>query len=180
MTQKEHEREVSCKTLPSLKIGAWNVRGCGSESKRCVIAKVFEERSLDVLAVCETKLKGKGEVWFGNVRGWKSGVGGGHGREGVALFLGDRLSECVTEIREVSSRVMWVKIRFGGELWAFVSVYGPGSERSEEEREEFWGLLNETVECIVVVLGDLNARVGDDPIEGVIGNWGCQGGMKTV
>lgn len=39
------------------------------------------------------------------------------------------------ELKEVSSRMMWVKIKFGSEVWVFVSLYGPGSEISEEERE---------------------------------------------
>ena len=54
----------------------------------------------------------------------------------------------------------------GRECWAFVSAYGRGCEGSDEERDEFW---NEFTRCVgdlstrnyVVVLGDLNARVGD-------------------
>ena len=40
----------------------------------------------------------------------------------------------VVEYREVSARLMLVKFKFGGEFWVFISAYGPGSERSEEER----------------------------------------------
>ena len=48
----------------------------------------------------------------------------------------------------------------------FISVYVPGSERSEEEIEEFWIGLSEPVRSFgmnesVVVLGDLNAKVGN-------------------
>ena len=47
-----------------------------------------------------------------------------------------------------------------------ISVYLPGSERSEEEIEEFWSELSECVGSFcrnewMVVLGDLNARVGN-------------------
>ena len=35
----------------------------------------------------------------------------------------------------MSSRLMWVRARMGGECWTFVSAYGLGCERSEEERE---------------------------------------------
>ena len=55
----------------------------------------------------------------------------------------------------------------------FISTYGPGSENSEEDIDEFW---NEPSECVgsfgrnesVVVLGDLNARVGNEVIEGIL------------
>ena len=62
----------------------------------------------------------------------------------------------------------------------FISAYGPGSERSEEEREEFWSELSECVGSFgrnesVVVLGDLNARVGSEVIEGIVGQYGVPG-----
>ena len=45
--------------------------------------------------------------------------------------------EVVVEHREVSERLTWVKVKFGGEVLVFVIAYGPGSERNEEEREAF-------------------------------------------
>ena len=51
----------------------------------------------------------------------------------------------------------------------FISAYGPGSEKSEEEIQEFWNELSECVGSLsfgnnvsVVVLEDLNARVEND------------------
>ena len=83
----------------------------------------------------------------------------------------------VVEWKEVSSRLMWVRVRMGRECWAFVSAYGPGCERSEEERDEFWNELTRCVDGLstrnyVVVFGDLNARVGDGELEGVVGKYG--------
>ena len=62
----------------------------------------------------------------------------------------------------------------------FVSAYGPGCERSEEERELFWNELTRRVDGLsrrnyVVVLGDLNARVGAGEVEGVVGKYGVPG-----
>ena len=53
-------------------------------------------------------------------------------------------------------------------------------QRSEEGQDEFW---NEFTRCVdglstrnyVVVLGDLNARVGDGEVEGVVGKYGVPG-----
>ena len=162
----------------TLVLGCLNVRGCSTiESKRCEIGRVFVERKMDVLGLCETKMKGKGEAEFGEVKGRISGVERGRAREGVALLLSERMRRRVVAWKEVSSRMMWVKIRIGRECWAFVSVYGPGSERTEEEREGFWSELSDCVESLrkssyVVVLGDLNARVGDEEIEGIMGKYG--------
>ena len=158
-----------------------NVRGCSTiESKRCEIGDIFVRRKMDVLALCETKMKGKGEVMFGGMTGRISGPERGRAREGVALILNKWMSKLVVEWKEVSSRLMWVRVRLGRECWAFISAYGPGSERSEEERAAFWNELEDCVDSLsrrnyVVVLGDLNARVGVGEIEGVLGRYGVPG-----
>ena len=141
---------------------------------------MFQRRKFDVLALCETKMKGTGEVAFGEVIGRISGVKDGHAREGVGLILSEWMKELVVEWKEVSSRLLWVRIRLGRECWAFISAYGPGCERSEEEQDVFW---NELANCVdglsrrnyVVVMGDLNARVGIREIEGVVGKYGVPG-----
>ena len=61
-----------------------------------------------------------------------------------------------------------------------MSAYGSGCERSEEEGEEFWNELTRCVDDLstrnyVVVMGDLNARVGDGEVEGVVGKYGVPG-----
>ena len=161
-------------------MGSLNVRGCSSiESKRCEIGCMFGRRGMDVLALCETKMKGK-EVAFGEVTGRVFGVERGRAREGVALLLSEWMGNKVVEWKEVSCRLMWVRVRMGRECWAFVSAYGPGCERSEEERDEFWDDLTRCVDGLstrnyVVVLGDLNARVGDGEVEGVVGKYGVPG-----
>ena len=101
-----------------------------------------------------SKLKGKGEVSFVEVVG--------RVRERVALLLSDRLMRCVIEWKEVLSRLMWDRGKIETESWEFISAYGPSSEKSEEEIEEFWNELSECVGSFgrnesVVVLGDLNA-----------------------
>ncbi len=77
-----------------MKIDAFNVRGCSaSESKRMEIGDMFERRRMDLLALNETKLKGRGEVMFGCVKGRKSGVLGGRAREGVALLVSEKVKK---------------------------------------------------------------------------------------
>ena len=98
----------------------------------------------------------------------------------MALLLSEWMVNKVVEWKEVSSRLMWVRVRMGRECWAFVSAYGLGCERSEEERDEFWNELTRCVDGLstrnyVAVLGDLNARVGDGELEGVVGKYGVSG-----
>ena len=90
----------------SLNIGVFNVRGCNpNEVKKSEIGEMFLRRRLDVCARSESKLKGKGEVMFGEVRA--SGVKEGRAKKGMALLLSGCLLRCAVEWKEVSSRLMW-------------------------------------------------------------------------
>ena len=63
------------KSPQSLNIGAFNVPGCSTnEVKKGEIGKMFLRRRFDMCALSETKLKGKGEVMFGEVVCRVSGV----------------------------------------------------------------------------------------------------------
>ena len=57
-----------------------------NEEKKGEIGEMFLRRRLDVCALSETKLKGKGEVMFGEVVGRVSGVAVGRAREGMASW----------------------------------------------------------------------------------------------
>ena len=70
---------------------------------------------------------------FGEVTGRVSGVEREKAREGLALLLSEWMVNEMVEWKEVSSTLMWVRVRMGRECWAFVSAYGPGCKRSEEE-----------------------------------------------
>ena len=84
--QRLHERGGVTGRLTSprtLVVGFSNVCGCSTiESKRCENGCMFGRKGMDVLVLCETKMKGKGEVVFGEVTGGVSGVEIG-GRERV-------------------------------------------------------------------------------------------------
>ena len=61
--QRPHERRGVAGRLTSpqtLVVGCLNVRGCSTiESKRCEVGCMFGRRGMDVLALRETKMKGK-------------------------------------------------------------------------------------------------------------------------
>ena len=157
------------------------MQGCNDPAKRECVGRLFEERKLDVLVLSETKLKGTGEKNFGNVVGRVSGVNvNERAREGVGIIVGEAWKGCVREWKEVSSRLMYVRMKVGVDIYVIVGAYGPGSEKDKVERENFWSDLGELVgsfenDEIVCVLGDLNARVGNNKVQGVIGEYGVPG-----
>ncbi len=62
-------------------------------AKEWRLGDLFERRRMDILALNETKMKGRGEVMFGCVKGIKSGVVGGRAREGVALLVSEKVNK---------------------------------------------------------------------------------------
>ena len=161
------------KSEKSPNIGVFNVRGCSTnELKKGEIGKMTLKRRLDVYALSETKLKWRGDdrqVMFGEVwaeyRGWREG---GRGKGSL---------RCVVKWKGVSSNLIWVRVKIERERWVFISTYGPGGERSEEEIEKFWCELSECAGRFgmnesVVVLGTLNAREGNEVIGGIVGQHG--------
>ncbi|MCP4269036.1 MAG: hypothetical protein GY777_26265 [Candidatus Brocadiaceae bacterium] len=98
----------------TLTLGALNVRGCSTiVDKRSEIGAMFVRRKMDVLALNETKMKGTGEREFGDGIGRVSGVVNGRAREGVALLVSERMQDFVKEWKEVSARLMWVRMELG-------------------------------------------------------------------
>ena len=76
------------------KVGCLNVRGVNREGKKEEVGEMFKSRSLDLLAVSETKLKGEGEVMFGGYKGVISGVSEKvRAREGVGIVISEVYEE---------------------------------------------------------------------------------------
>ena len=91
-----------------MKIACLNVQGCNDPAKRECVGRLFEERGLDVLVLSETKLRGRGERAFGSAMGRVSGVSSGRAKEGVCIIVREEWKRCVSEWKEVSSRLMYV------------------------------------------------------------------------
>ena len=121
------------------------MQGLNDPAKRECVGRLFEERGLDVLVMSETKLRGKGERSFGKVVGRVSGVSESErwAREGVGIIVGEEWKGCVKEWKEISSRLMYVRMIVGESKYVIVGAYGPGSERKKDERESFWFDLGE-------------------------------------
>ena len=113
-----------------MKIACLNVQGCNDPAKRECVGRLFEERKLVVLVLSETKLKGTGEKNFGNVVGRVSGVDvNERAREGVGIIVGEAWKGCVREWKEVSSRLMYVRMKVGMDNYVIVGAYGPVQRR---------------------------------------------------
>ena len=73
-------KEVRVKPPPIPKYWCFLCAGCSKNEVKGEITKMFLRRRLVVCALSETKLKGRGEVMFGEVVCWVSSVERGRGK----------------------------------------------------------------------------------------------------
>ena len=98
-----------------------------------MVVDMFEERNLDILGLCETKVKGRGvQDWEGE-RVIVSGVSERcRTKEAVSILVTERLWASVKEHECVGSRIVWVRMKLGSERIVVVCAYAPGMEKKPE------------------------------------------------
>ena len=179
-----------------LRVVAWNANGIREEGKRREMIETARRKNVDVLAVTETHLKGKGWLGDGDDDGggiWQGVEGGvvwggldekykGRSKGGVAIIVSKRIVGGIKEYGWSGPRVVWLRGKIGMIRYVWVCAYAPVNERTKkgkEERDDFWKGLNDCLRGFesderVILMGDMNGKVGDERIEGVVGEWGCQ------
>ena len=95
-------------------------------------------------------------------------------------MVNEHVCICIRVIRRINSRIMYAGICIKKEFWTVIVVYALGMERLEEERDVFWEELKRCIDAYedrgkVLIIGDMNVRVGDSEVEGVVGKFGVSG-----
>jgi hypothetical protein len=134
------------------------------------VVEMLTRRRVDICCVQEVQYKGEGCKVFGDdterYKFWWSGEKK-EKRGGVGILLRGDLEKDVVEVQRMSSRIMSIKMILGGKVCHVVSSYAPQGGRPEEEKVEFWGILDDSIgripeEDLLILGGDLNGHVGKD------------------
>ena len=88
-------------------------------------------------------------------------------QRGVALILNKTAQNALLGYNPISPRIISARFEIQTGSLTIIQVYAPNTANSEEEIEEFYNLLQATIEKaprkdILIVMGDLNAKVGSD------------------
>nr|CAH7736536.1 unnamed protein product [Callosobruchus chinensis] len=158
-------------------MATWNIRSIANKERELV--QEFEKMNLDILAITETKKKGKGirELEGGHIMIYSGVPMENRAAEGVGFIIRKNLLQQLVKYDYVSERILRIEMRLEEEKeTTLVVAYGPNEDERVQQKEEFWEKLSETVEDSrhrVVVLGDFNSRVGKSHNTGdVIGHHG--------
>ena len=160
-----------------LKVGTLNVRGLNGENgitKRQHLTKVMQDERLDILLLTETQgntscIESHNDFTFF----FSSDIQPGRSdREhaGVGIVIHRRMKPFLYEVKQISGRIMAIRLRSFGTNITFICGYAPHSGHTTAVKEDFYDRLhlicNEITEHVFIG-GDFSARLQYRYLEGV-------------
>ena len=155
----------------NLMIGCWNVRTLLQTGSQGITLRSLYDYGVDITCLSETRLPESGarrlrvpgvdvDYWL-----YHSGPSDNSGLHGVGLALSHRAHDALVAWNPVSSRIIMARFRSKPFNLTVIGVYAPTSSHDSPVKDEFYQLLQTTVDNvprrdILIVAGDWNARVG--------------------
>ena len=147
--------------------------------KAAQVARKMERYRLDLMGQSEIRWTGAGSIKMRN--GYTmiyAGEKSEHQR-GVAIMMSQDTQKSLIEWTAVSSRIITARFYSRFKNTTVIQAYAPTNESTDDEKDDFYEQLHATFDTcnrhdIVIVMGDLNAKVGHDnkDMEGIMGKQG--------
>jgi exonuclease III len=151
-----------------MRFGTWNIKSLNG--KKVVIVREMEKYRLELLGLSEVKKKGSGEKRLekGFILRYSGVPAINRAKEGVGVIVSDELDKRVIIWNPVSSRIITLEFVLEEEKITLIQVYAPTEDAIAQEKEQFFDELKREVDITeekerkVLLMGDLNVRVGND------------------
>ena len=141
--------------------------------KTAQLTKEMRRLNLTILGVCETRWTnyGKNTLSSGETIIYSGKVGDNvpHAN-GVAIVMNKQATSSLIEYEPVSDRIITARFDAKYRKLTIIQVYAPTNEAPIEEKDEFYNQLETSLvkaskRDIKIIMGDLNAKVGNDNME---------------
>ena len=169
-----HERQsVSLKSVG--RIGTWNVRSMMQE-KLEIVQREMERTGIEIMGISELRWVGSGHFKSSDYKVLYSGHEAKK-RNVVAIICGKKSAQAILGYNTISDRIISTRFRSQPVNISVLQIYAPTTGAEEDEIEEFYDKLRETLDNIpkgdiLVVMGDFNAKVGQQSMPPMVGKHG--------
>lgn len=151
-------------------IGTWNVRTMYQSGKSLQIANEMDRYNIEILGLSEVRWNTAGMTTLSSGH---TVIFSGNPNEddihdkGVGFMLTKKAKKSLLEWNPISARVISARFDTRFQKTTFIQVYAPTNTADEDDKNDFYNLLQSVVDAvpkrdILIILGDLNAKVGDD------------------
>lgn len=147
--------------------------------KAANIVKEMNRLQVDILGCSETRWPHSGHYVINEYHIYFSGDNTTRNKNGVAIILNSQTNMTVKGFIPISNRVALIKIKAKPFDLNIIQSYAPTSESNEQEIEEFYEQLriafkHTKKEEVNIILGDMNAKIGQGKVEDVVGGFGLR------
>ena len=179
------------KKVTPITIGAWNVRTLldrsgnnRPERRTALVARELARYNLHIVALSETRFAAEGEITekkAGYTFFWSGRKEEERREAGVGFAIKSSLVNKLDKPpKGINDRLMTVRLPLTNKKFVtLISAYAPTMTNPDENKEKFYEDLVNTIESVpktdkLIVLGDFNARVGQDHAAwpGILGRQG--------
>lgn len=159
-------------------IATWNVRTLNSSGKLANAIKEMNNYKIDILGLCETRWKDKGEITSDGVKMLYSGNKNEH-IHGVGLLLNKEANKTFISWEPISERLLTARFNTRFTKLTIIQCYAPTNSNPKECKDEFYHHLQQTIDTIpkhdmIIMMGDFNAQISEsrNGFEETIGPFG--------
>jgi len=148
--------------------GTWNVRSLFWSGALKVLHNELLKLDSDVVALQETRLE-SGIQKFDNFTLFNSGSESKKHEFGCRFYVGGEFLKYVKDFKITNERICYLRLKAKWFFCTLINVHAPTNEKTEEVKEEFYNLLEQTINQIAnsdikIILGDFNAKIGEEDI----------------
>lgn len=170
---KKHE---NAKLRKKLILGSWNIRTLLDNTTRrperqtALVALELNRYNIDVCCLQETRLSGQGQLSENGYTFYWSGKDPQQRKEsGVAFAISNTIAKDLTSLPQaISDRLIRLRLPLNDNRYlTIICCYAPTMMHTDESKEAFYEALRSAVRQVpredkLLILGDFNARVGND------------------
>ena len=158
-----------------MRIGTWNVRTM-NQRKLDIMKREMERTGVEIMGISEMRWTGMGHFMSDDYEVYYCGQDTLR-RNGVAFICTDEMRRCVMGFNLLSDRIATIRLQCKPVNMTVLQVYAPTSTAEEGDMEDFYEKVQHVVDEIprgdvLYVIGDWNAKVGQDETNGTTGRFG--------